>query len=328
LNIKSGVLLYAKGLAMGAADVVPGVSGGTIAFITGIYEELLGSIANINMEALKILKSKGISACWRHINGNFFVILLGGIFTSIASLAHLIQYLLQFQAIPTWGFFFGLIVASVFIVGKQIKNKNKIGVWLAIAIGTFIAYYITLATPSQGTDHLLYIFLCGGVAIIAMILPGISGSFILLLMGAYLTVMENISLFIESIKRMDTSTLLVSATLLSVFALGCIIGLLSFSRVLKWMFAKYHDLTVAVLVGFLVGSLNKVWPWKETLETITKYAGTPKEKIVPVVERNVLPETFSQITGEPSQLLLAIALCLFGAALVLVLERFSPKTEE
>jgi putative membrane protein len=328
LNIKSGLLLYAKGLAMGAADVVPGVSGGTIAFITGIYEELLGSIANINIEAFKILKSNGLAAFWKHVNGNFFVVLLAGIFTSIVSLAHLIQYLLQFQAIPTWSFFFGLIAASVFVVGKKIKNKNQPGVWVAIAIGSAIAYYITLATPAQGTDNLLYIFLCGAIAIIAMILPGISGSFILLLMGAYLTVMENISLFIGSLKNMDTALLFSSALFLSVFAIGCITGLLSFSRVLKWMFSKYHDLTVAVLVGFLIGSLNKVWPWKETLETITKYAGTPKEKIVPVVERNILPETFSQLNGVPSEVLLALALCLFGAALVIILDRFSPKTEE
>lgn len=312
---------------MGAADVVPGVSGGTIAFITGIYEELLVSIANINLDALKVLKSSGLTAFWKHVNGNFFVFLLAGIFTSIASLAHLIQYLLQYQAIPTWSFFFGLIAASVIVVGKKINAKKNMGVWLSVFIGAVVAYFITIATPTEGIDSLFYVFICGAIAIIAMILPGISGSFILLLLGAYLTVMENISQLLIGLKEMNVDIILSSGTFIAVLALGCIIGILTFSRVLKWMFNKFHDITVAVLVGFLIGSLNKVWPWKETIQTIIKHAGTPKEKIVPLVEHNILPDTYTSLTGQPSQWILALALCVAGAALVLILDRFSPKIE-
>lgn len=322
------MLLYAKGLAMGAADVVPGVSGGTIAFITGIYQELLSSIASLNLDALKILKNEGIKAFWNHINGNFFVVLIAGIFTSIISLAHLIQFLLNDHPIPTWSFFFGLIAASVFVVGSSIKNYKSAGVWIALIAGTLIAYFITIATPAAGNESLPYIFLCGAIAIIAMILPGISGSFILLLMGAYLTVMEHISLFTGAIKSMDTAILLNSGILLMVLALGCVVGLLTFSRVLKWMFNRYFELTIAVLTGFLIGSLNKVWPWKETLEVFVKHAGTPKEKIVPLVEKNILPATFEQLNGIPSQILFAVILAIAGAAIVLVLHRFSPNNEE
>jgi len=326
--LKNRVLLYAKGMAMGAADVVPGVSGGTIAFITGIYQELLSSIASINLDALKTLKKQGFKAFWKHVNGNFFVVLLAGIFTSIISLAHLIQFLLNDHPIPTWSFFFGLIAASVFVVGSSIKNKKSAAVWIALIAGTLIAYVITIATPAAGNESLPYIFLCGAIAIIAMILPGISGSFILLLMGAYLTVMEHISLFTGAIKSMNSSILLNSGVLLSVLALGCVVGLLTFSRVLKWMFNRYFDLTIAVLTGFLIGSLNKVWPWKETLEVFVKHAGTPKEKIVPLVERNILPATFEQINGVSSQLVLAMLLMVAGAAIVLILHRFSPKNAE
>lgn len=322
------MLLFAKGLAMGAADVVPGVSGGTIAFITGIYEELLSSIASLNFEALKTLKNQGIKAFWKHINGNFFVVLLAGIFTSIISLAHLIQFLLNDHPIPTWSFFFGLIAASVFVVGSSIKNKKTAGVWIAILAGTLIAYVITIATPAAGNERLPYIFMCGAIAIVAMILPGISGSFILLLMGAYLTVMEHISLFTSAIKSFNTTILLNSGILLMVLALGCIVGLLTFSHVLKWMFNRYYDLTIAVLTGFLIGSLNKVWPWKETLEVFVKHAGTPKEKTVPLVERNILPSTFELLNGISSQLILALLLMIAGAAIVLILHRFSPKSEE
>ncbi len=320
-------MLSAKGVAMGAADVVPGVSGGTIAFITGIYEELLSSIASINLAALNTLKKDGFGAFWKQINGTFFVFLLAGIFVSIASLANLIQYLLSEWPIPTWSFFFGLIVASVGVVFAKIKEKKKWGVWLALAIGTIVAYYITLATPADGTDNLFYLFVCGSIAIIAMILPGISGSFILLLMGAYLTMMQTISNFVSALRQFSIELLLAHGMPLFVFALGCITGLLLFSRVLKWMFHRAHDLTVAVLTGFLIGSLNKVWPWKEVLEYFVKHPGTQKEKMVPVIERNVWPQNYSEITGEPNHMMLALITCAFGFILVYGLNRFAPKSE-
>lgn len=326
-STKDKLLLSAKGIAMGAADVVPGVSGGTIAFITGIYEELLTSIANINVEAFQTLRKEGFSAFWKKINGTFFLFLVSGIIISIASLANLIQYLLSDFPIPTWAFFFGLILASVGVVYAKIKQPKRWSVWLALAAGTVVAYFITLATPAQGTDNLFYIFVCGSIAIIAMILPGISGSFILLLLGAYLTIMETISNFVSALRHMAVDILLANGTIIVVFALGCITGLLLFSRVLKWMFQRAHDLTVAVLTGFLIGSLNKVWPWKEVLESFVKHPGTEKETIVPVVERNVWPQTFSEITGEPNHLIAALITCFVGFVLVVGLNRLAPKDE-
>jgi len=310
---------------MGAADVVPGVSGGTIAFITGIYEELLGSIANFNLNALKTLRKEGLAAFWNQINGNFFLFLFAGIIVSIVSLAHLIQFLLTDHPIPTWSFFFGLILASVGVVYSKLKNPRQLNIWMAMGLGTIVAFFITLATPAQGTDNLMYIFFSGTIAIVAMILPGISGSFILLLLGVYLTVMETISTFTGALKEFDVTILLSSGTILAVFAVGCVVGLLTFSRVLKWMFERAHDLTIAVLTGFLVGSLNKVWPWKKVLDTFVKYPGTEKEKTIPLVERNVWPAQFEEITGEPAYLLPAILACIVGFALVVILNRFSPK---
>lgn len=325
--VKDYLLLSAKGVAMGAADVVPGVSGGTIAFITGIYEELLTSIANVNLDALKLLKTSGFKAFWNHVNGTFFVFLLGGIIVSIASLANLIQYLLSDFPIPTWSFFFGLIVASVGVVFAKIKKKNNAAVWLSLVAGTVIAFFITLATPTQGTDNLFYLFVCGSIAIVAMILPGISGSFILLLLGAYLTMMQTISNFIHSLRQFAMDGLIAHGTTIVVFILGCVCGLLLFSRALKWMFRKAHDITVAALTGFLIGSLNKVWPWKEIEKTFIKHAGTEKEKVVPLIERNVMPHTYSEITGEPDYVLIAAITCIIGFVLVVGLNRFSPQEE-
>lgn len=324
-SLSQKLLLTAKGLAMGAADVVPGVSGGTIAFIAGIYEELLSSIAQVNMEAFRVLRQSGWKAFWERINGTFFLFLFAGIGISIVSLAHIIQKLLNDYPIPTWSFFFGLILASVVVVYQKIKNPKLPQVWAALALGAVVAYFITLATPAAGTDNLLYLFFSGSIAIMAMILPGISGSFILLLLGVYLTVMETISQFTGAIKSMDSGALFASGSKLIVFALGCVVGLVLFARALKWLFQKAHDLTIAVLTGFLLGSLNKVWPWKKVLSTFVKHEGTPREKVVPLVDRNVWPEQFSQLTGNDNQLVFALLAAAAGLALVLILNRFSPK---
>ncbi|TVR37091.1 MAG: DUF368 domain-containing protein [Cryomorphaceae bacterium] len=310
---------------MGAADVVPGVSGGTIAFITGIYEELLSSIAQINMEAYRVLRQSGWKAFWERINGTFFLFLFAGVGISIVSLAHLIQKLLTDYPIPTWSFFFGLIMASVAVVYQRIKKPGLPQVWAALALGAIVAYFITLATPAAGTDNLFYLFFSGSIAIVAMILPGISGSFILLLLGVYLTVMETISQFTGAIKNMDSAALVGSGSKLIVFALGCAVGLMLFARALKWLFQKAHDLTIAVLTGFLIGSLNKVWPWKKVVSTFVKYEGTPREKVVPLVERNVWPGQFTHLTDNDNQLIFAGLAAFAGLALVLILNRYSPK---
>lgn len=301
-TFKDYLLIGAKGIAMGAADVVPGVSGGTIAFISGIYEELLETISKVNFNALKVLKKDGIKAAWNHINGNFIAALLSGIAISIISLAKLITYLMEFHTVVLWSFFFGLIISSIYLVGKKIKQWNFAKI-ISLIIGSAFAYYITILPPMSSPDALWFIFLSGAIAICAMILPGISGSFILLLLGSY----EFILTSLKDIKL----------TIIAVFAAGCITGLLSFSRFLNWMFKKYHDLTVALLTGFLVGSLNKIWPWKKVLETRINSHG----KVVPYIEENVLPQHFD---GNP-QLLMATIMLLIGFFLIVVIEKIASK---
>ena len=208
---------------MGAADVVPGVSGGTIAFISGIYEELLETISSVNLSALKTLKKEGLKAAWKAINGNFIIVLFLGIGISIASLAKLISYLLEAHPVLIWSFFFGLVIASIFYVGKQVK-KWSLGSVVSLVIGTGLAYWVTILPPMASSSETWFIFISGMIAICAMILPGISGSFILLLMGSYQTVLG-------AVKDKDLVTI-------GVFIAGAVIGLLSFSRVLKWMFAS------------------------------------------------------------------------------------------
>ena len=267
---KEYLSLSLKGMAMGAADIIPGVSGGTIAFISGIYEELIETINNVNFEAIKKLKKNGIKSFWTHINANFLIALLTGIAISIMSLAKVITHLLETHSQLLWGFFFGLIVASVYIVGKQV-NKWDINNIISLIIGSSIAFYITILNPMQNPDALWFVFLSGSIAICAMILPGISGSFILLLLGSYEFILVAIKDF-----KLDVIT---------IFGVGCITGLLAFSKLLNWLFKKYHDITIALLTGFLIGSLNKIWPWKETIQTRINSHG----EIVPFIQSNVLP---------------------------------------
>jgi putative membrane protein len=301
-NLKDYILLTAKGLAMGAADVVPGVSGGTIAFITGIYEELLETINSVNFTALKKLKSEGLKGFWKHINGNFLVALFLGIGISIVSLAKLITYLLEHHAVLLWAFFFGLILSSIYLVGKKIAKWDVTKI-IGLVVGSGIAFYITLLPPMENPNALWYVFVSGAIAICAMILPGISGSFILLLLGSY-------EMVLGAIKDVKISIIVV-------FAAGCLTGLLSFSKLLNWMFKKHHDLTIAVLTGFLIGSLNKIWPWKTTISTRINSHG----EIVPFIQENIMPNHFD---GNP-HILLAIGMAIFGLALIIVLEKAASK---
>jgi len=301
-TFKDYIILSVKGIAMGAADVVPGVSGGTIAFITGIYEELLDTINSVNFDALKKLKTEGLKGFWQHINGNFIVALFLGIGISIASLAKLITYLMENQAVLLWSFFFGLIIASIYLVGKKI-SKWTLSKIIGLVIGTGVAFYITLLPPMENPDALWYVFLSGAIAICAMILPGISGSFILLLLGSY-------ELVLNSIKDLKL-------TIIAVFGVGCIVGLLSFSKLLSWMFKKHHDLTIAILTGFLIGSLNKIWPWKFTVSTRIN----SHDEVVPFIQENVLPTNF---IGE-AQIVMAIVMAIVGLGLILLLEKFASK---
>lgn len=290
-------MLVLKGIGMGAADVVPGVSGGTIAFIVGIYEELLDSIKSINPTNIKLLLKGQFKAFWEAINANFLLSIVCGIGISIFSLAELITYLLEHHPILVWSFFFGLVLASTWFVSKDIKKWNWKSISSYIA-GIVIAYYITIATPASTPTNLAFIFLCGVIAICAMILPGISGSFILVLLGKYFYIME-------AVKNLDFLILIV-------FACGAIIGITSFSRVLSYALKNWHDVTISVLAGFMLGSLNKVWPWKECIETYTDSDGN----IQPLIEHNILPD---QLVPE------AIALAFLGFAIVYVLEKISMK---
>lgn len=307
--------IFLRGLAMGAADVVPGVSGGTIAFITGIYEELLATISGLRIGLLKVWKNEGFKAFWEKGNFSFLVSLLAGIAVSIISFAKLISWLLNDYPVLVWSFFFGLVLASIWLVGKTIPKWN-LGNVLGILSGTALAWWITISTPVAGSENLGYIFLCGCLAICAMILPGISGSFILVLLGAYLTILSSLTEAMSALKAGETNQFLSHALLIVVFMAGCLVGLLSFSRALSWLFKKAHALTIAILTGFLIGSLNKIWPWKQVLET-----AVIKNKVVPVSERNVLPGTYQELTGSSADFWLCILLASIGLALILILEK-------
>ncbi len=293
-RIKDYAVLTLKGMAMGAADVVPGVSGGTIAFIAGIYDELINSIKSINMHSLKLLFTGKIAAFWKAVNGNFLFALLLGIAISVFSLAKLITYLLLNEPVLVWSFFFGLVLASTWFVTKDIKGWN----WKTVAGfvgGAVIAYYITVATPAETSTNLMIIFLCGAIAICAMILPGISGSFILVLLGKYFYVME-------AVKTLDL-------VVLGVFAFGAALGITSFSRVLSYALKNFRNITLSVLSGFMLGSLNKVWPWKE----VEKLVSDGHEVMI---EHNIAPNT---------EVAEAVVLMLIGFILVYVLEKISAK---
>lgn len=290
------VQLFLKGMAMGAADVVPGVSGGTIAFITGIYEELIGSISNINKHTLTLLFKGEFRELWRSVNGTFLIVLFGGIFTSILTLASVLTYALEHHSILTWSFFFGLVAASVWMMGGTVRQWSLSAV-AAFAAGTLIAYAVTEMSVQSGSEAPWYLVMSGALAICAMILPGISGSFILLLLGSYATVLS-------AVANRELWTI-------AYVGIGAVAGLLLFSKALKFIFERYYNITIALLSGFLLGSLNKLWPWKEVLESFVKHPGTSKEKVVALSVQNLPPN---------EQWPWALLFAAFGALLVLGLE--------
>lgn len=298
-----------KGIAMGAADVIPGVSGGTIAFITGIYEELINSIKSINLVALKLLITGKFAEFWKAINGTFLLSLVTGIAISIISLAKGLKYLLDHYPILVWSFFFGLVVASAIYVARTIKTWNLATIISGIA-GIIIAYFITVITPAEANTTYWFIFLSGAIAICAMILPGISGSFILVLLGMYKFILEAVGNF--------------ELAIIFTFLAGAAVGIISFSNVLSWLLKKYHNPTIALLSGFMIGSLNKVWPWKEVVETFTDRHG----EIKPLIEENILPGTYELITGNQSFFVGAIALAIFGFMLIFVIENIANRLKK
>lgn len=282
--------IFVRGMAMGAADVVPGVSGGTLALITGIYEELINSLGNLHPRLLRVWQQQGFMAFWRAANLGFLVTLFAGILTSIALFARLITWMMQHYPVPLWAFFCGLIIASIWVVLRPV-TRYTLTLWLGFVAAAAVAWWIgTLPglRHAAGEGVLVY-FLAGAVAICAMILPGISGSFILVLLGMYAPVLA-------AVKQFELSLLLA-------FVAGCAVGLLSFVHLLKWLLHRFHDPVMGLLAGFMVGSVNKLWPWRvEVADSL--------------VQHNVLPAAYEQATGLSAMLpAAALALCV-GVALV------------
>ncbi|KFA98601.1 membrane protein [Vibrio sp. ER1A] len=296
-------------MAMGAADVVPGVSGGTIAFITGIYDTLLESIRRINPSIFGIWKRDGFKAAFDHINGFFLIALFGGILTSILSLAKFISWALETHPVPVWSFFFGLIMVSVYHMIKQVEQKT-LSRFVFLLLGAVFAYSITVLKPLQMDPTSINIFFAGCIAICAMILPGISGSFILLLLGMYTPVLG-------AVKGLQIDVM-------ALFAMGCLIGLLSFSHVLSWLLKRYRDFALVFLTGLMLGTLPKLWPWKETIS----WRINSKGEQVPLIQENLSPFNFESVTGQPSQLAIAIVLMLAAVGLVLALEKIAESSDK
>ncbi len=287
---------------MGGADVIPGVSGGTIAFISGIYEELINSLKSINGTAIRLLIGFRITEFWKHINGSFLIAVLLGILTSLLSLAKLMTYLLENHPIPIWSFFFGLILVSSPLIMRDIKRWTP-GTVAVFTVGIAIAYGITVLSPTETPTNLFYIFFCGALAICAMILPGISGAFVLLLIGKY--------------EYMINSLIEFNIPVMLVFASGCFLGLIGFSHVLSWVLQHYRYPTLALLAGFMIGSLNKVWPWKEVVAYRINQEGIQ----VPAFDKSVLPGRFLEVSGQDPRLFYAILFAATGIFLVVVIEK-------
>ncbi len=304
MNIRRRLLLFLKGVGMGSADVVPGVSGGTIAFITGIYDQLLNCIKSIDGSLLPLLLKLRLRDIWIRINGDFLVTLLMGILVSILTFSRLISFLLDNYPIQLWSFFFGLIIISSISIIKDIKKWN---LWTALLLifGTFLAFFITTLVPSSTPDTLFFTFISGSIAICAMILPGISGSFILLILGKYQDI-------INAIKDFELVTILV-------FGIGCVVGILLFVRLLSYLINTFRNYTVAMLAGFMIGSLNKIWPWKVVKEY---YVNSDGEQ-TPLVVENILPNQYlSQLSKDP-QLISALLFGALGIMIVVIIEKIA-----
>jgi len=300
-STKENILLALKGVAMGAVELVPGVSAGTIALLTGIYVEFIDALKSFST-VFPVIKKDGIKGAWKHISGNFLVVLCSGMAVGIAALLKLIKYLLEFQSIPIWSFFFGLIIVSSIFVGKTVKKWN-LPKFIALLIGAVLVYWITVSAPNEASNSLLFVFVTGMLAICAMILPGISGSFILVLLGMYTFIIDSLSEF--------------NITVIAIFGLGCISGLVSFTHLLSYLLKKHHDITLALLTGFMIGSLNKIWPWKRTLSTMTDRHGD----IVPKLQENILPQSVEV----DSQLTVAVICAISGFFLIFLIEKIAAK---
>ena len=301
--VKTYLLIFLKGMAMGAADVVPGVSGGTIAFITGIYERFLRALKSFTPALFPLLKREGVAAVWRRVDGNFLLALFGGILFSIAALSHVISLALLHYPLQVWGFFCGLIAASTLYLARRLDLFHG-QTLVALALGILAALLVAVLKPVDVPVNAFTVLGAGAIAICAMILPGVSGSFLLLIMGMYPVV-------VGAVTELNIKILML-------FLCGCIAGLLVFSHLLYWLIQRFRRPTLAVLTGFLGGSLVIVWPWKHVLESRINRHGEE----VPLVQENVWPWAYQALTGQASGWVSVLLCTALGAALLLVLEWF------
>ncbi len=302
-SASEAIRLALKGVCMGTADIIPGVSGGTIALITGIYENLLQAIKSANIDMVRSLINADFKNALAGVHLRFLIVLFSGIGMAIMSLARLMNYLLHNHPVETWSLFFGLIAASIIVVGKRVENiVGSAG--FSVAGGILIAHIIVNFIPLTTPEALWFIFLSGFIAICAMILPGLSGAFILLILGKY----EFITATLKNPFVLD------NLVIIFVFCMGCLAGLTSFTRLLNYLLSKWHNLTLAFLTGLMIGSMQKIWPWKEILET-----KIIRGKLHVLASHNILPQTFD------GQLLLAVVLVVIGFAAVILLEHLSER---
>lgn len=305
MNIeKKQLLISLKGFAMGMADIVPGVSGGTVALITGVYNELIKTISSFNKEAIKLLLKFQIKDFLKHMNGPFIIPLFIGIILAILTMSRLMHFLMSEYAVYTWSLFFGLIIASIFFVARLIPNLKSPSNIVTMIAGGGIGYAVVSLIPVHTPDTPLMFFLSGAIAICAMILPGISGSFILLILGKYLTVTSALK------NPFADGNLL----MIAIFCIGCFIGLVSFSKFLNYVLDKFYGKTMSLLTGFMIGSLKKIWPWREVLEEkiIRGKTHVLRDQLILPAEANI-------------ELFLAVACMFIGAILILTLERAGNK---
>ena len=308
-SMQKHIIVYLKGLAMGAADLVPGVSGGTIALITHIYERLIKAIDTVSLTLVLKLFGRNRKAAWQSLDGSFLLTLVLGIGTSILLVSSGITWLIAAYPIPLWAFFFGLILASAFVLKNSVTKWNVTAL-AAMAIGFFVAFGIGLVAPNKGSESLLYLFLCGVLVVIAMILPGISGAFILILLGAYKTALNALN----KLKNFELEGLVVFL----VMAAGGVVGLKAFAKILRWLFTQYINIILAAMTGFLLGSLYRVWPWKKVTSYYTNSDGLAQ----PLTTTVVLPE----LSNPDAEVLLAFVAFIAALCLLYFLEKFSTES--
>lgn len=310
------ISIILKGMAMGIAEAIPGVSGGTIAFITGIYERLLAAIGGIlGPKVIGKLRREGITPAFQAADGGFVLQLGIGMVLGLAIAVVSITELLDRFPPVVWAFFFGLIISSAVYVARQVEKWGLVSILLLLG-GALSAYFLTTINPMAGSDNLIFVFIAGIIAISALILPGISGSFILLLLGMYTVVFQAV----RNLADFSSGSYLI----VIVFALGCLVGLGLFSRVLSFTFKTYPNQTLALLTGFMLGSLNKLWPWRNALTFRTNSAGEQE----PLLEETVSPSAYETLTGNSSFLIATIVAFVAGLAIVFVLDRFAPKKKD